>query len=104
MATRCWLRYYNEGIGKPETLTVNLTGFRSRRINDKDRLIYKIDEENVYILDCSNHYADKDSAILKQEMNLPGLLQWKSQRLYSVICWQPQLLFLFHRRLYVASR
>ena len=78
MGTGCWLRYYNEGIGKPETLTVNLTGFRNRRINDKDRLIYKIDEENVYILACSNHYADKDSAILKQEMNLPGLLQWKA--------------------------
>jgi len=33
----------NEGIGKPEPLTGNLTGFWSRRINDKDRLIYRTD-------------------------------------------------------------
>ena len=48
-----------EGIGKPEPLTVNLSGFWSRRINDKDRLIYKIDEENVYILACRYHYNDR---------------------------------------------
>ena len=42
----------NEGIGKPEPLSGNLSGYWSRRINDKDRLIYKIDEENVYILAC----------------------------------------------------
>ena len=49
----------NEGIGKPESLIGNLSGFWSRRINDKDRLIYKIDEENVYILACRYHYNDK---------------------------------------------
>ena len=49
----------NEGIGKPEPLTGNLTGFWSRRINDKDRLIYKIDEKNIYILACRYHYSDK---------------------------------------------
>lgn len=46
----------NTGIGKPEPLVGNLTGYWSRRINDKDRLIYKIDEENVYILACRYHY------------------------------------------------
>ena len=46
----------NEGIGKPEPLTGNLTGFWSRRINDKDRIIYKIDDTNVYILACKYHY------------------------------------------------
>lgn len=49
----------NEGIGKPEQLTRNLTGFWSRRINDKDRLIYKLDTKNVYILACRYHYNDK---------------------------------------------
>ena len=49
----------NEGMGKPEPLTGNLSGFWSRRINDKDRLIYKIDENNVYILACRYHYGDK---------------------------------------------
>lgn len=46
----------NTGKGKPEALIGNLSGFWSRRINDKDRLIYKIDVENVYILSCRYHY------------------------------------------------
>ena len=49
----------NEGIGKPEALSGDLAGFWSRRINDKDRLIYKIDDENVYILACRFYYWDK---------------------------------------------
>ena len=49
----------NEGVGKPEALSRNLTGFWSRRINDKDRLIYKIDQKNIYILACRYHYGDK---------------------------------------------
>ncbi len=49
----------NEGIGKPEPLIGNLSGFWSRRINDKDRLIYKIDNENIYILSCRYHYNNK---------------------------------------------
>ena len=49
----------NEGIGKPEALSGDLAGFWCRRINDKDRLIYKIDDENVYILACRFHYGDK---------------------------------------------
>ncbi len=48
----------NGGIGKPEALSGNLAGFWSRRINDKDRLIYKIDSENIYILACRYHYGD----------------------------------------------
>lgn len=49
----------NEGIGKPEALSGDLAGVWSRRINDKDRLIYKIDDKNVYILVCRFHYGDK---------------------------------------------
>lgn len=49
----------NEGIGKPEPLSGNLSGYWSRRINDKDRLIYRIDENNMYILACRYHYGDK---------------------------------------------
>ena len=48
-----------EGIGKPEPLRGNLSGYWSRRINDKDRLIYRIDEDNIYILACRYHYGDK---------------------------------------------
>ena len=47
----------NKGTGKPEPLTGNLTGFWSRRINDKDRLIYKIDADNICILSCRFHKA-----------------------------------------------
>ena len=49
----------NEGLGKPEPLRNNLSGFWSRRINDKDRLIYKIEQDNIYILSCRYHYNDK---------------------------------------------
>lgn len=48
----------NEGIGKPEPLIGNFKGFWSRRINDKDRLIYKIDEGAIYIISCRQHYTD----------------------------------------------
>lgn len=47
------------GIGKPEPLTGDLAGYWSRRINDRDRLIYRIDRENIYILSCRYHYADR---------------------------------------------
>lgn len=47
------------GIGKPEALKYELTGYWSRRISDKDRLIYKIDEESntIYIIACRGHYS-----------------------------------------------
>ena len=51
-------RNRNEGIGKPEPLSGDLTGFWSRRINDKDRLIYKIDGGDICILACRYHYDD----------------------------------------------
>ena len=52
------LRNPTEGIGKPEPLVGNLSVYWSRRINDKERLIYKIDEKNIYILACRYHYSD----------------------------------------------
>ena len=48
----------NVGIGKPEPLLGPLSEYCSRRINEKDRLIYKIDEENIYIISCRYHYND----------------------------------------------
>ena len=44
------------GIGKPEPLKENLSGWWSRRINDKDRLVYKVDGEACIILQCKGHY------------------------------------------------
>ncbi|MDE5866021.1 MAG: Txe/YoeB family addiction module toxin [Lachnospiraceae bacterium] len=49
----------NGGLGKPEPLSGNLSGYWSRRINDKDRLIYRIDDNNIYILACRYHYGEK---------------------------------------------
>ena len=46
----------NEGLGKPEPLRHELEGLWSRRISPEHRLIYKFDEENIYILKCKTHY------------------------------------------------
>ncbi|MBE5917944.1 MAG: Txe/YoeB family addiction module toxin [Pseudobutyrivibrio ruminis] len=46
---------YN-GIGKPEPLKENLSGFWSRRINDVDRLVYDFENENIRIISCRGHY------------------------------------------------
>ncbi|WP_307533289.1 Txe/YoeB family addiction module toxin [Pedobacter sp. W3I1] len=49
------------GIGKPERLKFDLSGFWSRQINRKDRLIYKIEENivTVTIISALGHYGDK---------------------------------------------
>jgi toxin YoeB len=44
------------GPGKPEQLKHNLSGLWSRRISQNDRLIYKFDEEFVYIFAIGGHY------------------------------------------------
>ncbi|OOF03806.1 addiction module protein [Salinivibrio sp. MA440] len=45
-----------EGIGKPEALKENLTGFWSRRIDDTNRLVYAVDDRSITILSCRYHY------------------------------------------------
>jgi toxin YoeB len=44
------------GIGKPEPLKHELSGYWSRRINDEHRLIYKVTSEEIVIFSCSGHY------------------------------------------------
>ena len=44
------------GLGKPEQLKHNLTGLWSKRISQKDRLIYKFDDECVYVFAIGGHY------------------------------------------------
>jgi len=46
----------NEGLGKPESLKHELGGLWSRRITLEHRLIYKINDEQLYILQCRGHY------------------------------------------------
>lgn len=44
------------GIGKPEQLRENLSGFWSRRIDDTNRLIYAIEDDYLTIISCRYHY------------------------------------------------
>lgn len=48
-----------EGIGKPEPLLNNLSGYWSRRIDDKNRIVYRIENNMIYIAQCGSHYKDK---------------------------------------------
>ncbi|CAM4217078.1 MULTISPECIES: Txe/YoeB family addiction module toxin [Pseudoalteromonas] len=45
-----------EGIGKPEALKENLSGFWSRRIDDTNRLVYALDDQAITIISCRYHY------------------------------------------------
>ena len=45
-----------EGIGKPEPLKANLSGYWSRRINNEHRLVYAILDEELIIISCRFHY------------------------------------------------
>lgn len=49
----------NAGIGKPEALSGNLAGFWSRRIDDTNRLVYRIRNGQIEIAQCRTHYGDK---------------------------------------------
>ena len=44
------------GIGKPESLRHNLTGYWSRRINDEHRIVYKVADNHLYIAQLRYHY------------------------------------------------
>jgi Txe/YoeB family toxin of toxin-antitoxin system len=44
------------GIGKPEPLRENLTGYWSRRIDDTNRLVYAVEEQAIIVVACRYHY------------------------------------------------
>ena len=46
---------YN-GIGKPEPLKENLSGWWSRRIDEENRIVYKQENNNIVIASCKSHY------------------------------------------------
>ena len=48
-----------EGTGKPEPLKGECSGSWSRKINDKDRLVYEIKADTILIKQCKGHYNDK---------------------------------------------
>ncbi len=45
-----------KGIGKPEPLKGNWTGYWSRRIDHEHRLVYKVSEIQILIVKCKGHY------------------------------------------------
>jgi toxin YoeB len=45
-----------EGIGKPEPLKENLSGYWSRRIDETNRLVYRVGENHIKIISCRYHY------------------------------------------------
>ncbi|AEA98845.1 addiction module protein [Alteromonas mediterranea] len=45
-----------DGIGKPEPLKENLSGFWSRRIDDTNRLVYTVDDTAITVISCRYHY------------------------------------------------
>ena len=47
---------YN-GLGKPEPLSANLSGWWSRRIDDANRIVYKVKEDSIIIAECKGHYS-----------------------------------------------
>lgn len=43
-------------LGKLEKLKHQLTGMYSRRINKKDRLVYKLENNSILLISCKDHY------------------------------------------------
>ena len=52
------LRTPFEGIGKPEPLKGDLSGYWSRRINDEHRLVYTVKANDVIVIACRYHYGN----------------------------------------------
>lgn len=50
------MRSPTSGIGKPEKLKGDLSGYWSRRIDDTNRLVYRVAEEAIWVIQCKGHY------------------------------------------------
>ncbi len=55
LLTEC-IRTPFDGIGKPEPLRENLSGYWSRRIDEANRLIYAVDADYLTVISCRYHY------------------------------------------------
>ena len=47
-----------QGLGKPEPLKHQLSGLWSRRLSQKDRLVYRFDEYSIFVFAIGGHYED----------------------------------------------
>lgn len=48
-----------EGIGNPERLSGDLSAYWSRRIDEENRIVYRIENDVIKIVQCGSHYRDK---------------------------------------------
>lgn len=59
----CFLEDINRNgyqcVGKPEPLTGNLAGFWSIRIDEKNRAVFRINDNAIEIAQCGSHYRDR---------------------------------------------
>lgn len=46
-----------DGLGKPEPLRENLSGWWSRRIDDTNRIVYKVEADAIVVAQCKTHYG-----------------------------------------------
>ena len=53
------MRDYYNGLGKPEPLKGNLSGWWSRRIDESNRIVYKVENDMLLVAECKSHYSDK---------------------------------------------
>lgn len=53
------LRNGYDGIEKPEPLKGDLSGLWSRRIDESNRIVYRVKEDVIEIVQCGSHYRDK---------------------------------------------
>lgn len=52
-------RHGYQTTGKPEPLKGNLSGYWSVRIDEKNRIVFRLNENGIEILQCGSHYRDK---------------------------------------------
>ena len=50
------MRHPDEGIGEPEPIRYHWSGYYSRRIDKKHRIVYKLEDNTLYIAQCRFHY------------------------------------------------
>ena len=46
------------GIGKPEALKNQFSGYWSRRIDEKNRIVYKVENDMIQVVQCKGHYEE----------------------------------------------
>ena len=48
----------HHGIGKPEALKHQLSGYWSRRITEEHRIVYRVEDDTLFVVKLRNHYGE----------------------------------------------